>query len=198
MDEHNDEPHLLERSRQGDLNAFNSLVERYQQGVYNLCLRVLTSPQVAEDATQEAFISAFKAIHTFRGEAFRAWLFRIASNACYDEIRRRRSRAAVSLDEPHGEDTHTIDVPATDPTPADRAEQRELGDLLQRALSGLHPDQRIAVVLCDVQGFDYAEIAQVLGISLGTVKSRIFRGRLQMRQVLLEQGGNFCRLDFVK
>jgi RNA polymerase sigma-70 factor (ECF subfamily) len=189
LDEHTDEPQLLERSRQGDLSAFNRLVERYQQGVYNLCLRMLTSPQAAEDATQEAFIAAFKSIRSFRGSAFRAWLFRIASNACYDEMRRRRSRRAASLDEPHGEDAHTIDVAATEPTPQDRAEQQELGRLIQRALSEIHPDQRIALILCDIQGFDYAEIAAVLGISLGTVKSRIFRGRLQMRQVLLEQGG---------
>jgi RNA polymerase sigma-70 factor (ECF subfamily) len=150
---------------------------------------MLTSPQAAEDATQEAFIAAFKSIRSFRGGAFRAWLFRIASNACYDEMRRRRSRPAASLDEPHGEDAHTIDVAATEPTPQDRAEQKELGRLIQWTLSEIHPDQRIALILCDIQGFDYAEIADVLGISLGTVKSRIFRGRLQMRQVLLEQGG---------
>jgi len=196
LDEHIDEPRLLERSRQGDLAAFNALVERYQQSVYNLCLRMLSSPQAAEDATQEAFIAAFKAIRSFRGDAFRPWLFRIASNACYDEMRRRRSRPAVSLDEPHGEDSHTIDVPAADPTPQDRAEQQELGALIQRVLSEIHPDQRIALILCDVQGFDYAEIAAVLGISLGTVKSRIFRGRLQMRQVLLEQGGELLPSRF--
>lgn len=189
MDEHNDEPQLLERSRQGDLAAFNALVEKYQQSVYNLCLRMLSSPQAAEDATQEAFVAAFKAIRSFHGDTFRAWLFRIASNACYDEMRRKRSRPAASLDEPHGDQGHTIDVPASGQSPEERAEQQELGELIQRALSQLHPDQRIVLVLCDVQGFDYAEIAQVLNVSLGTVKSRIFRGRMQMRALLLDQGG---------
>ena len=189
MDKHDDEPALIERSRQGDLAAFNGLVEHYQGTVYNLCLRMLGAPQPAEDATQEAFIAAFRAIQSFRGQGFRAWLFRIASNACYDEMRRKRSRPAVSLDEPHGEDERGIDVPAAGLSPEERAEQQELGALIQRALSQLHPDQRIAVILCDVQGMDYAEIAEVLGISLGTVKSRIFRGRAQMRALLLESGG---------
>ena len=189
MDKHDDEPRLLERSRQGDREAFNDLVERYQRAVYNLSLRMLGSPQAAEDATQEAFIAAFRAIHSFHGEAFRAWLYRIASNACYDEMRRRRSRQAVSLDEPHGEGERPLDVRAGGLSPEERAEQQELGRLIQRALSHLHPDQRIAVILCDIQGLDYAEISQVLSISLGTVKSRIFRGRLHLRALLLESGG---------
>jgi RNA polymerase sigma-70 factor (ECF subfamily) len=189
LDEHPDEPQLLERSRQGDIAAFNGLVEKYQQNVFNLCLRMLGSPQAAEDATQEAFIAAFKAIKSFRGEAFRAWLFRIATNSCYDEMRRRRSRPAMSLDEHRGEDERAIDLPSTGSTPQELAEQRELGGLLQRGLSEIHPDQRVALILCDVQGFDYAEIARILQISLGTVKSRIFRGRMQMRAWLLEHGG---------
>lgn len=180
---------MLERSRQGDLSAFNALVETHQQSIYNLCLRMLVSHQAAEDATQEAFIAAFKAIRSFRGESFRPWLFRIASNACYDEMRRRRSRPATSLNEPHGAAAQTIDLASTEPSPHERAEQQELGELIQGALSTIHPDQRIALILCDVQGFDYSEIARILGISLGTVKSRIFRGRQQMRAVLLDQGG---------
>ncbi len=196
LDKHDDEPGLLERSRQGDLDAFNRLVERYQNPVYNLCLRMLGSPQAAEDATQESFISAFRAIQTFHGEAFRAWLLRIASNACYDDLRRRRGRQAVSLDEPHGEEQRTLDVPATGLTPEERAEQQELGRLIQQALADLHPDQRVCIVLCDVQGLDYTEIAQVLGISLGTVKSRIFRGRAQMRALLAASGGELLPARF--
>jgi RNA polymerase sigma-70 factor, ECF subfamily len=189
LDKHDDEPRLLERSRQGDMEAFNGLVERHQRGVYNLCLRMLGTTAAAEDATQDAFIAAFRAIRTFRGDAFRSWLYRIATNACYDEMRRRRSRPALSLDEPHGEGERVIDVPSAGLSPEDRAEHQELGRMLQEALSHLHPDQRIAIILCDVQGLDYAEIAEVLGISLGTVKSRIFRGRVQLRTVLLESGG---------
>ena len=160
MEEHIDEPQLLERSRQGDLSAFNGLVEKYQRSVYNLCLRMLTSPQAAEDATQETFIAAFKSIRTFRGDTFRPWLFRIASNACYDELRRTRSRPSASLDERQEGEGRTIGVSAPGLSPEERAEQKELGESIQRALSSLHPDQRIVAILCDIQGYDYAEIAQ--------------------------------------
>jgi RNA polymerase sigma-70 factor (ECF subfamily) len=196
LDRHDDEAGLLERSKRGELEAFNTLVDRYQAGVYNLCLRMLGSTQSAEDATQDAFIAAFRAINSFHGQGFRAWLFRIASNACYDEMRRRRSRPAVSLDEPRGEGEQTIDPPVGGPSPEERAEQQELGRLLQDALSRIHPDQRIAIILSDMQGFDYSEIAAALGISLGTVKSRIFRGRSHLRQVLLESGGELLPSRF--
>jgi RNA polymerase sigma-70 factor (ECF subfamily) len=189
LEEHPGELHLVERSKQGDITAFNSLVETYQQNVYNLCLRMLGSPQAAEDSTQDAFIAAFKAIGSFRGVAFRAWLFRIATNSCYDEMRRRRSRQATSLDEPRGDEHATLDVASEQATPQERAERRELAQLIQGGLSSIHPDQRIALVLCDVQGFDYAEIAKILEVSLGTVKSRIFRGRMQMRTWLRQHGG---------
>ena len=189
MDKFDDEPDLVARSRQGDLEAFNRLVQRYQTPLYNLCLRMLGSPQGAEDATQEAFISAFRAIRSFQGAAFRAWLFRIASNACYDELRRRKSRGAQSLDEPQRGDERPLDVPAKGFSLEERAEQQELGRLLQAALLEIPADQRLAVVLCDVQGLDYAEIARAMNVSLGTVKSRIFRGRAHLRVVLVRSGG---------
>src|SRR3990170_6740258 len=117
---HIDESQLIARSRQGDLDAFNRLVEHYQRPVYNLCLRMLASPQAAEDATQEAFIAAYRAIDRFRGgtpdrSGFRAWLFRIAANACYDELRRRRSRPALSLDAPLAEGRLPLDLPHPGP-----------------------------------------------------------------------------------
>jgi len=185
---HDDEPSLLARSRDGDLDAFNTLVERHQRSVFNLCLRMLGSTQAAEDATQEAFISAFRSIKSLRGAGFRAWLARIAANACYDELRRRRSRPAVSLDEPVHPDELPADVASGEPTPDEQAERHQLARLIQHALSQLPPDQRLAIILCDVQGFDYAEIAQATGASLGTVKSRISRGRSHLR-VLLQAGG---------
>jgi RNA polymerase sigma-70 factor (ECF subfamily) len=189
LEKYEDEPDLVARSQQGDLQSFNRLVERYQTPLYNLCLRMLGSPQGAEDATQEAFISAYRSIRSFHGTAFRAWLFRIASNACYDELRRRKARPAHSIDEPQGASGRTIDVPEEGLTLDERAEQRELGDLLQAALLQIPEDQRLAIVLCDVQGFDYIEIAQAMNVSLGTVKSRIFRGRAHLRAVLLRSGG---------
>ena len=191
-----DEPDVIARSAKGDLDAFNALVEQHQRALFNLCLRMLGSPEAAEDATQDAFIAAYRAIHRFRGGAqtggrqagFRAWLFRIGVNACYDELRRRRSRPAVSLDQPRGESGLTIDVANPGPTLDERAQTAELGSAIQEGLSALPSDQRLAVVLCDVQGLDYAEIAQVMGVSLGTVKSRINRARSRLRLFLLSRG----------
>jgi RNA polymerase sigma-70 factor (ECF subfamily) len=185
---HDDEPDLIARSRTGDLDAFNVLVERYQRPLYNLCLRLLASPEAAEDATQDAFIHAFRSISSFRGGSFRAWLFRIGANACYDEMRRRRARPALSLDEPRGEDQQMIDVAGHDPTPDEHMERVELAAVIREALAGLPPDQRLAIVLADVQGFDYSEIAVAMECSLGTVKSRISRGRAQLRAILQARG----------
>ncbi|MBI2914052.1 MAG: sigma-70 family RNA polymerase sigma factor [Chloroflexi bacterium] len=182
-----DESQLIARSRQGDLDAFNRLVEHYQRPVYNLCLRMLASPQAAEDATQDAFIAAYRAIDRFRGGGFRAWLFRIAANACYDELRRRRSRPALSLDAPAA-GQRPLDLPHPGPPLHEHAQRLELARALQQALAALPPDQRLAVILCDVQGLDYAEIARVTGVSLGTVKSRLNRARARLRSLLLAGG----------
>jgi len=186
LDTH-DEADLLARSRGGDLGAFNVLVERYQRGVYNLCLRMLGSPEAAEDAAQEAFIAAFRAIRSFRGGRFRPWLFRIASNACYDEMRRRRARPAVSLNISGDGGDRAFDVPDRALALDQHVENMETGRILQDALLRLHPDQRLAIVLADVYGFDYSEIADITRTSLGTVKSRISRGRSHLRDILLEQ-----------
>jgi RNA polymerase sigma-70 factor (ECF subfamily) len=182
-----DEADLLARVRKGDLPAFNLLVEHYQSAVYNLCLRMLSSPQTAEDATQEAFIAAYRHLDKFRGGSFRSWLFRIAANACYDELRRRKARPAASLDEPIGPGERRLDAPDAAASPEERAEQSELRDMLARALAEIPADQRLAITLCDIQGLDYAQIADVMECSLGTVKSRIARGRLRLRAILLVQ-----------
>ena len=182
-----DEGDLIARSRKGDLPAFNLLVERYQTPLFNLCLRVLRSPQAAEDATQEAFISAYRALERFRGGSFRAWLFRIAVNACYDELRRRRARPALSLDRPERGEGPLLEPPSDAPTLQEHAERRELERAIQAALARLPEDQRVAVVLCDIQGMDYAEIAEAVGVSLGTVKSRISRARARLRTLLMAQ-----------
>jgi len=188
METRSDESELIARARKGELDAFNALVEHFQTPIYNLCLRMLRSPQAAEDATQEAFISAYRRLDSFRGGVFRSWLFRIASNACYDELRRRKARPALSLNEPAGSGDTQFDAPDRAPTPEDRAENAELRATLQQALDRLPADQRLALVLCDVQGMDYAEIAEVTRASLGTVKSRINRARTKMRALLLERG----------
>ena len=183
-----DEAALIERSRRGDLDAFNSLVIAYQGRVYNLCLRMLGSPQAAEDATQEAFIAAYRAVSRFRQGSFRAWLLRIAANACYDDLRRRRSRPQVPLEAPAGDERPAAELPAADEPLDQRAERLELARYLQEGLASLPPDQRLAVILRDVQGLAYEEVAEATGASLGTVKSRISRGRAALRDFLLARG----------
>ena len=169
------EQQLIARSRAGDLTAFNALVELYQRQVYNLCLRMLGSAPAAEDTAQDTFITAYRRIGSFRGGNFRAWLLRIAANASYDELRRRRNRPTTSLE----------DSIAADAGPEDEALRRELGLHLQQGLAALPPEQRLAVILRDVQGLSYEELTAALGCSLGTVKSRIARGRARMREYLL-------------
>ena len=179
---------LVERSQSGDLDAFNALVLAYQGQVYNLCLRMLGSPQAAEDAAQEAFIAAYRAVPRFRGGRFRAWLLRIAANACYDELRRRRSRPQVPLEAPADDERPRAELPASDEPLEQRAERLELARCLQEGLASLPPDQRLAVILRDVQGLAYEEVAEATGASLGTVKSRISRGRAALRDFLLARG----------
>jgi RNA polymerase sigma-70 factor (ECF subfamily) len=172
-------------AREGDLSAFNELVVEYQALVYNVCYRMLGQAQAAEDAAQEAFVSAWRNIGTLRGEAFRPWVLRIAANLCRDELRRRVRRPSSSLDA--ALEAGVPEPPDDDPLPEDTALNAELRAGLDAALAALPDDQRTAIVLCDVDGLDYSEIAAVMNTSLGTVKSRIARGRLRLREALLRQ-----------
>ena len=175
----------IQRAQQGDLSAFNELVVEYQSLVCNLCLRMLGQQQAAEDAAQEAFINAWRSIGSFRGDSFRAWLLRIASNLCRDELRRRGRRPSSSLD--MALEAGMPDPPDDDLLPEESALNSELRSTLEAALAELPEEQRTAIVLCDVEGLDYAEIAAVMKTSLGTVKSRIARARMRMREVMLRQ-----------
>jgi RNA polymerase sigma-70 factor (ECF subfamily) len=175
----------IERAQSGDLAAFNELVIEYQSLVCNLCMRMLGQQQAAEDAAQEAFINAWRNIGSFRGDSFRAWLLRIAGNLCRDELRRRGRRPSSSLDT--ALEAGMPDPPDEDPLPDDSALNTELRGSLEAALAELPEEQRTAIVLCDVEGLDYAEIAVVMKTSLGTVKSRIARARMRMREIMMRQ-----------
>lgn len=179
-----DEEALLRDARRGNLDAFNALIDRHQRAVYNLCLRMLGSPTAAEDAAQDAFLSAFRHIGDFKGASFRAWLSRIAANACTDELRRRARRPALSLDAPAPGAADPPDVADAAPGPEAAAVRGEERARIQTALLRLPADQRLAVVLCDLQGYAYEEIAEAMRTSLGTVKSRIARGREKLRDLL--------------
>jgi RNA polymerase sigma factor (sigma-70 family) len=184
----------IEAARGGDLAAFNWLVLRYQTRVYNLCYRMLSDHDAAADATQEAFISAYKAMGRFKGEQFRTWLFRIATNACLDMLRSRKRKPTTSLDsfgsDGTEEDIEPLPVADLDPSidPESSTLRAETVRIIQAGLDALPDDQRIALVLVDVQGLSYDEAASMTSSNLGTVKSRINRARAKMRDYLRDQG----------
>jgi RNA polymerase sigma-70 factor (ECF subfamily) len=173
------------RTKDGDLNAFNFIVQRYQSQVLNLSARILGDRGRAEDATQETFISAYRAIGKFRGGNLRAWLIRIAANASRDALRGSRRRPEQSLDE--SLETPSFQPASGETSPEDHAERGELNAELQRAILALSEDQRTVLVLIDVQGFSYEEAAEVAGASIGTIKSRLNRARRKVRDLLLEK-----------
>jgi len=182
-----DEPALIRAAQGGSLDAFNTLVLAYQDAVFNTALRILGDDDQAADASQEAFISAFRNITTFRGGSFKAWLLRTVTNACYDELRRKKRRPVVPL-EPETEDGDEMDTPRwlADPamSPEQRSEAEEVQHAIQHCLDGLPTDFRVVVVLADIQGMDYVEVAASMRVPLGTIKSRLARARLRLRECL--------------
>jgi RNA polymerase sigma-70 factor (ECF subfamily) len=179
-------------ARGNALAEFNRLVLEHQRQVYNLCYRTLGNAEDAADVSQDAFLHAYRAYGGFRGsaEAARGWLLRIAANACIDTLRRRKRRPTQSLDE-HGSaetESHASQVPDPAPGPEPVALGDETAAAVQRGLLTLSPEQRVSVVLCDVQGYSYEEAARTLHIELGTLKSRLSRGRATLREYLTARG----------
>jgi RNA polymerase sigma-70 factor (ECF subfamily) len=176
---------LVERAKAGDVAAFNQLVEAYQDLLHSLVVRMVPDPDQAADAVQEAFFSAYRNLDRYRGPSFRGWLTRIAVNAAMDLQRARRRRPASPYPELEDE---SWQPPAGDDTDPERlALTGERGRVLAAAMAAITADQRAAIVLYDVEGYDYAEIAVMTGVSLGTVKSRIHRGRLALRDLLADR-----------
>jgi RNA polymerase sigma-70 factor, ECF subfamily len=182
-----DEPALIRSAQHGDLEAFNRLVLAYQDALFNTALRILGDEDLASDAVQEAFLSAFRALNGYRGGSFRAWLMRTVTNACYDELRRKKRRPTTPL-EPAGEDDEELESPRwlADPnaSPERELDQAELEHAIQHCLENLPADFRTVVVLADIQGLDYAEVSVAVSTPLGTVKSRLARARLRLRDCL--------------
>ncbi len=181
------EPALVSSASKGDLDAFNQLVLKYQDLVYNLARSILGDDDAAQDAAQEAFISAFQHVTSFRGGSFRSWLLRITTNTCYDFLRAQKRRPIVPL---YPEDAHgsPIESPPwlADPHPSaqDELEWNEFSQALYRWLDELPTPFRTVITLIDLNGIDYAEAAQALRIPVGTVKSRLARARLRMKERL--------------
>ena len=173
---------LIRRSKEGDLDAFNEIVARYQRQVFNTAARILGGTSHADDATQETFISAYRAIGSFRGVNLAPWLLRIAKNQCYDMIRSMRRRRADSLEENLANPSFVR--AQSGGSAEDETLRSELGAEIQRAILSLPVDQRLVVTLIDVQGFSYEEAAEAAEVSIGTVKSRLSRGRARVRDNL--------------
>lgn len=184
---------LVEQAKQGSREAFTALMELHQAKVYNLALRMTGSPEDAADLSQEAFLNAWRGLPSFQGDsAFSTWLYRLTSNACIDFLRREKRRqnvdSALSLDD--GETDLASVIPDRAPSPQAVLEGKELKEAIRQGLEQLSEEHRQVLVLREVTGLSYAEIAKVTGLEEGTVKSRIARARLALRNIL-RSGGNF-------
>lgn len=180
------EQEWINAARAGDQDAFAELIQLYEKRVLALTQRMCKNPEDAAEAAQKAFFAAWQGLKRFRGESsFSTWLYRLASNACVDLLRREgRRQAAASLDD---EDLN-LDMPASLPSPQEEAERRELREQIEKGLQTLPPEYRAVLVLREIHQLHYEEIAEALGVDVGTVKSRISRGRKRLRGFLLESG----------
>ena len=188
-----DEVELLRLAQRGDLEAFNRVVLEHQTRAFNVALRVLGDGEAAADATQDAFLSAYRNLRSYRGGSFRAWLLRIVTNACYDELRRRKRRPATSLEElgpetEDGEPEVEAWLASTADGPERLSERTELVHAIQDCLDRLPDEFRIVAVMADVQGYNYDEVSSAIGKPLGTVKSRLARARARLRDCLQRHG----------
>ena len=186
-----DDKHIVAQARRGDLSAFEELVTRYEKRVYAIALRSSGSPEDAADITQEVFLKAWRSMESFRGDSgFSTWLFRITMNMCVDHARRRQTQPQT---QPlvQGEEDDERPIPDTAPTPEEHLENSELGRELAAALDEVSDEHRRIVLLRDVSGMSYTEIAELLEISEGTVKSRLSRARIALRKILLKRGNLF-------
>jgi RNA polymerase sigma factor (sigma-70 family) len=179
-----DELLLIQRAQVGDLTAFNALVLRYQDAIYTVAYRLMGDSQSASDMAQEAFIAAYRKISTYQGGNFRAWLARIVTNRCYDELRSNKRRRTDYIEDLAPDSDDGAPLPSNSPTPEQTLQQRDLNRALQNCINNLKDEQRMVLVMSDVQGMAYQEIADSTNTNIGTVKSRLSRARLAMRQCL--------------
>jgi len=184
-------PTLPVQDAKGGRYCFNCIIEAFQNHIYNLTARMLDDRALAEDVTQEALVSAYRAFPRFRGDNLRAWLLRIAANAARDILRIRKAHPSISIDQPiddEDEESPGFDIPSRDESPEEHALRSELRRAIEDCLSKLPEGQKLAVTLVDVQGASYEEAAQTMDTSLGTVKSRLSRARSALRDCLRVKG----------
>lgn len=182
-----DEQLLIQDTLDGNLNAFNQLVLHYQDMAYNVAYRIMGEHGAADDAAQEAFISAYEKLEQYRGGSFKAWLLRIVTNSCYDELRRRQRQPVTPL-KPELDDGDTLENPYwiedDSPSPEDDIQESELQKAIQHCINALDKKFRTVLVLVDVEGLDYETASEAVGRPLGTVKSRLARARERVQECL--------------
>lgn len=176
---------LAHQAQAGNLPAFNALVERHQSLAYNITYRLTGDRDAADDATQEAFLLAYRKIDQFRGGSFRAWIARIATNCAYDSLRSKKRARTSSIDDMVEDEERCPALVSTGQSPEQHAVAAELSRAIMAAIGSLAPDHKAVVVLVDLNGLDYEEAAAALGVSLGTVKSRLSRARAKVRDALM-------------
>jgi RNA polymerase sigma-70 factor, ECF subfamily len=183
-----DEIALVKMAQKGDLDSFNRLVLHYQDSVYNLACHILSDHDLASDATQSTFISAYRNITQFRGGSFKAWLMRMVSNNCLDELRRQKRHPSIALEPTNPENDEEFETPAwlkdDSPSPENILETKELEQGIQHCLDQLPNEFKIIVLLVDVEGLDYLQASQSINKPLGTVKSRLARARFKLQECL--------------
>lgn len=192
------EQELVERAKKGDETAFEVLVTDNEKRIYNLCRRLTGNPEDAAELTQEAFLNAWRGLSRFQGESsFSTWLYRLASNACIDFLRKEKRRQnlsmTVSMDDE--EEARQVELPDERYAPERELERTEVRQAVAAGLERLTPEHRQVLVMREINGLSYAEIGAVLGLEEGTVKSRIARARNALRKVLTERGNFFGELS---
>ena len=182
-----EETELITRAVDGDLDAFNQLVLQHQEVAYNVAYRIMADENAAADATQEAVISMYRKLDTYRGGSFKSWFLRIVTNACYDELRRQHRRPTIPI-EPETNEGELVESPEwledKSAGPEEVLGSSEIENAIQHCLTGLEQKFRVVITLVDVSGEDYETVAQIIGTPIGTVKSRLARARLKMQQCL--------------
>ncbi len=183
-----DDRQLIASCLGGQREAFGELVSRYQARLYNAAIRLVDSPDDAADVVQDAFLNAYQSLHTFKGDAeFFTWLYRIAFNAAISL--KRKKRAAVSLDAVGPDAGIDPDDPSEYVKPGAALERTEEETQLQEAMNRLSHEHREVLVLKDIDGVKYEDIAEILGVPIGTIRSRLHRARLELRELLENEGG---------
>ncbi len=189
------EKELIAAAKAGDERQFELLIEQCKTRAYNIALRYLHNEEDAMDALQESFIKIYRHLGSFKeGSKFDTWVYRIVVNTCNDMLRKNNAAMTESMIRSDEEDEYTLELPDPEPGPQEALLRKEQAAQILEALAQLKPDQKEVIVLRDIQGFSYEEISEMLDCSMGTIKSRINRARNRLREILLEQNGDFFRL----